>query len=83
MAYDFNDLEPTMGLRVRRVIVNLLEARRFIAMQKSKVESLSVRMPSAIREWLAREAADAVRSESAQVVVILKERMAQQEKAAQ
>ena len=48
-------------------------------MSKSQeTESVSIRFPREIKAWLEREAADNFRSQNAQVLAILKERMDQQ-----
>jgi hypothetical protein len=45
-------------------------------MSKSQeTESVSIRFPREIKAWLEREAADNFRSQNAQVLAILKERM--------
>ena len=53
-------------------------------MDKPEVESVSIRFPRKIKAWVEREAADNFRSQNAQVLAILKERMddEQQKKAA-
>jgi hypothetical protein len=45
---------------------------------QQKTEPLSVRCTPEIREWIASEAEKHFRSQSAQVLIILKERMDQQ-----
>jgi hypothetical protein len=52
-------------------------------MNKPEVESVSIRFPRDIKQWVEREAANNFRSQNAQVLAILKERMErEQEKAA-
>jgi hypothetical protein len=51
-------------------------------MDKPDVESVSIRFPRDIKAWIEREAANNFRSQNAQVLAILKERMEQREKAA-
>ena len=46
--------------------------------KSQETESVSIRFPREIKAWLEREAADNFRSQNAQVLAILKERMDQQ-----
>jgi hypothetical protein len=47
----------------------------FKKMNKPEVESVSIRFPREIKQWVEREAANNFRSQNAQVLAILKERM--------
>jgi hypothetical protein len=44
-------------------------------MNKPEVESVSIRFPRLIKDWIEREAANNFRSQNAQVLTILKDRM--------
>jgi hypothetical protein len=54
-------------------------SRQGATLSKSQeTESVSIRVPREIKDWLEREAAHNFRSQNAQVLAILKERMDQQ-----
>jgi hypothetical protein len=64
-----------LASRAQRTTMNSSWFNMGRKMIKSEVESLSVRFTREIKRWVEREAANNFRSQSAQVLAILKERM--------